>query len=196
MLVTAMVAAASACAGLCLVLLAVVGGLAGVSTPDLPAAPAGAATTTPIVSGPRATLLPDGLAAAPAGAPASVIGIIAAGNQIVGKPYVYGGGHGLPLDQIAAGYDCSSSVAHLLWGGGLVPVDTDMTAAEFEHWGLPGPGRWVTLYASSDHVFMYVAGLRWDTHNAAGPGDGTTGIGWHPLVREDAGFVARHPPGM
>jgi hypothetical protein len=195
MLVTATVAAASACAGLCLVMLAVIGGLAAVSTRVGPAA-RGGPPTTPIVNGPSATLLPDGLAAAPAGAPASVVGIIAAGNQIVGKPYVYGGGHGLPLDQIAAGYDCSSSVAHLLWGGGLVPVDTDMTAAEFEHWGLPGPGRWVTLYASSDHVFMYVAGLRWDTHNAAGPGDGTPGIGWHPLVREDVGFVARHPPGL
>ena len=39
----------------------------------------------------------------------------------------------------------------------------------------PGPGRWVTIYASADHIFMYVAGLRWDTHNAAGPGDGTPG---------------------
>ena len=29
----------------------------------------------------------------------------------------------------------------------------------------------LTLYASAAHVFMYVAGLRWDTHNAAGPGD-------------------------
>jgi hypothetical protein len=54
----------------------------------------------------------------------------------------------------------------------------------------------VTIYASSDHVFMYVAGLRWDTHDAAGAGDGSTGIGWHPLVRSAAGFVARHPAGL
>ena len=66
----------------------------------------------------------------------------------------------------------------------------------FESWGLPGPGRWVTIYASPTHVFMYVAGLRWDTHDAAGPGDGSNGIGWHPLVRGDAGFVVRHPPGL
>ena len=45
-----------------------------------------------------ATLLPDGEAAAPSRAPAAVKGIIAAGNQIVGKPYVYGGAHGLPLN--------------------------------------------------------------------------------------------------
>ena len=43
---------------------------------------------------------------------------------------------------------------------------------------------------------MYVAGLRWDTHNAAGPDDGSAGIGWHPLIRSDAGFVARHPVGL
>ncbi len=141
-------------------------------------------------------LLPDGEAAAPASsAPAAVKGIIAAGNQIAGKPYVYGAAHGLPLNVAAPYYDCSSSVAHLLYGGGLLPVTADMTSSEFESWGLPGPGRWVTIYASPSHVYMYVAGLRWDTHDAAGPGDGTNGIGWHPLVRSDAGFVVRHPPG-
>ncbi len=148
------------------------------------------------VAGPHAQLLGDGQAVAPNGAPEAVKQMIAAGNQIAGKPYVYGGGHGLPLSVIAPAYDCSSSVSHLLWGGGLLGVDTDMTSAEFEDWGLPGPGRWVTLYASGDHVFMYVAGLRWDTHNAAGPQDGSSGIGWHPLVREADGFVARHPAGL
>jgi cell wall-associated NlpC family hydrolase len=157
-----------------------------------PPAPGGLPTTT----GPRAELLPSGQAAAPAGAPAAVRGIIAAGNQIAGKPYVYGGGHGLPLDQIAPAYDCSSSVEHLLYGGGLLPVSYDAASGALESFGLPGPGRWVTIYASADHVFMYVAGLRWDTHNAAGPGDGSTGIGWHPLIRESAGFVVRHPVGL
>lgn len=150
----------------------------------------------PVTTGPRAELLPNGDAAAPASAPAAVRGIIAAGNQIVGKPYVYGAAHGLPLNVVAAAYDCSSSVAHLLYGGGLLPVDADMTSAELESWGAPGPGRWVTLYASASHVYLYVAGLRWDTHNAAGPADGSTGIGWHPLVRSDAGFVVRHPAGL
>jgi hypothetical protein len=150
----------------------------------------------PITPGPRARLLPGGTAAAPAAAPAAVKGIIAAGNQIVGKPYQYGGGHGLALDQVAPTYDCSSSVEHLLYGARLLPVDYDAASGELESFGRPGPGRWVTIYASADHVFMYVAGLRWDTHNAAGADDGSTGIGWHPLVREDAGFVVRHPAGL
>jgi hypothetical protein len=152
--------------------------------------------SVPVTAGPRARLLADGQAAAPAAAPAAVKGIIAAGNQIVGKPYAYGGGHGLPLDEVAPWYDCSSSVEHLLYGGRLLSVDFDAASGYFETWGAPGPGRWVTIYASPDHIFMYVAGLRWDTHNAAGAGDGSTGIGWHPLVRESAGFVVRHPVGL
>jgi cell wall-associated NlpC family hydrolase len=155
-----------------------------------------AADAVPVTAGPRATVGADGLAAAPVDAPAPVKGMIAAGNQIVGKPYVYGGGHGVPLSEIAPAYDCSSSVEHLLYGAGLVPVDDGGASSALESFGAAGPGRWVTLYASADHVFMYVAGLRWDTHDAAGPGDGSAGIGWHPLVRSAAGFVARHPVGL
>jgi hypothetical protein len=158
--------------------------------------PAGVADGVPLSPGQRATLLPSGLTAAPQDAPDAVKGIIAAGNQIAGKPYLYGGGHGLPLDQIAPAYDCSSSVEHLLYGARLLPVTYGAASGDLESFGLPGPGHWVTIYANADHVFMYVAGLRWDTHNAAGPGDGFTGIGWHPLVRDSAGFVARHPVGL
>ncbi len=159
-------------------------------------APTAAASALPLTPGERAQLLPDGLAAAPAAAPPAVKEIIAAGNQIVGKPYQYGAGHGLPLSAVAPAYDCSSSVEHLLYGARLLPVTDGEASSQLEQFGLPGAGSWVTLYASPDHVFMYVAGLRWDTHNAAGRGDGSSGIGWHPLVRDAAGFVARHPVGL
>jgi hypothetical protein len=182
---------------------AVLGGVApAASTAPVPRAGDAAAcapsagTGVPLTPGPRATLLPDGAAAAPSGAPAAVKGIIAAGNAIVGRPYVYGAGHGLPLSEIAPAYDCSSSVEHLLYGGGLLPVSFGGPSGALESFGAAGPGRWVTVYASADHVFMYVAGLRWDTHDAAGPGDGSAGIGWHPLVRSAAGFTARHPVGL
>jgi hypothetical protein len=156
----------------------------------------GAAAGVPLTSGERARLLSGGLAAAPVLAPIAVKGMIAAGNQIAGKPYLYGAAHGAPLSEIAPAYDCSSSVEHLLYGGALLPVTYGAASGTLESFGQPGPGRWVTLYASADHVFMYVAGLRWDTYDAAGPGDGGTGIGWHPLVRSAAGFVARHPVGL
>jgi hypothetical protein len=150
----------------------------------------------PLAPGSRAGLLAGGLAAAPIDAPAAVRAMIAAGNQIAGKPYVYGAGHGLPLSQIAPAYDCSSSVDHILYGAGLLAAGDTEASGQLESFGLPGPGRWVTIYASASHVFMYVAGLRWDTHNAAGPEDGSAGIGWHPLVRDAAGFVVRHPAGL
>jgi hypothetical protein len=154
------------------------------------------ATGVPMTAGNRARLLANGLAAAPASAPLAVREIIAAGNQIAGRPYVYGASHGLPLSDVAPAYDCSSSVEHLLYGARLLPVTYAVPSGTLESFGAPGPGRWVTLYANPDHVFMYVAGLRWDTHDAAGAGDGSSGIGWHPLVRDAAGFVARHPVGL
>jgi hypothetical protein len=163
---------------------------------DPSACAAGSVSVVPVTSGERARLLPSGLSAAPVNAPPAVKEMIAAGNRIVGKPYLYGGGHGLPLSEIAPAYDCSSSVEHLLYGGGLLPVTFDAPSGTLESFGQPGPGTWVTLYASPEHVFMYVAGLRWDTHNAAGAGDGSGGIGWHPLIRSAAGFVARHPMGL
>jgi hypothetical protein len=181
-------------------------GQSSVQHPNLSAAPVGAAdpaacspaavTGVPLTAGERARLLPNGLAAAPVRAPPAVQAMIAAGNEIAGKPYLYGGGHGLPLSAVAPAYDCSSSVEHILYGGGLLPGAYDGPSGALESVGEPGPGRWVTLYANADHVFMYVAGLRWDTHDAAGPGDGSAGIGWHPLIRSAAGFVARHPLGL
>ncbi len=64
-----------------------------------------------------AKLLPSGYAAAPADAPAAVQQAIFAANQIVGRPYVYGGGH---QAFIASGYDCSGTVSYALHGGSLL----------------------------------------------------------------------------
>src|SRR5437764_5094500 len=121
-----------------------------VSTPagsqDPAACAPGGATGVPLTPGDRARLLSSGRAAAPADAPLAVKQMIAAGNQIVGKPYLYGGGHGLPLGQIAPSYDCSSSVEHLLYGAGLLPVTYDAPSGLLESFGAPGPGAWVTVY--------------------------------------------------
>jgi hypothetical protein len=58
-------------------------------------------------------------------------------------------------------------------------------------WGEPGPGRWVTIYASPTHVFMEVAGLRFDTS-----GQRVTGSRWQNGGRSTAGFAVRHPAGL
>src|SRR5690606_597821 len=50
----------------------------------------------------------DGKAYPPANAPIEVQKAIWAGNEIVGKPYKYGGGHARVKD---TGYDCSGTVS-------------------------------------------------------------------------------------
>jgi cell wall-associated NlpC family hydrolase len=135
-----------------------------------------------------ATLGPDGLAIAPADAPPEVQAVIAAANNIVGKPYRYGGGHGKWED---SGYDCSGSESYALHGGGLVSRPHDST--EFESWGEAGPGEWITSYANSGHSYMVVAGLRFDT----GWNDSTSsGPKWSTKMRPSRGYVVRHPDGL
>ena len=80
--------------------------------------------------------------------------MIAAGNAIATLPYIYGGGH---ASFQANGYDCSGSVSYALAAAGL--VSSPMVSGDFENWGDPGPGRWITVYANADHVWMEVAGL-------------------------------------
>jgi len=137
-------------------------------------------------TGPTATVGPDGLAVAPAGAPPQVQQIIAAGNQIASKPYKYGGGHGKWND---SGYDCSGSVSFALASAGL--LNSSLTSGQLASWGEPGKGKWVTIYASDGHVFMEVAGIRFDTGAQR-----VTGSRWAPDGRSTAGFVARHPAGL
>jgi hypothetical protein len=141
------------------------------------------------VPGDVAKILSDGLAAAPADAPAAVQQAIWAGNQLIGLPYVYGGGHG---SFTSSGYDCSGSVSFALHGGVLLSAPMD--SAEFFDWGRPGRGRWVTVYTSAGHAFVEIAGIRLDT-STAGDIDGLSGPRWRPLLSATAGYVARHPNG-
>jgi peptidoglycan hydrolase-like protein with peptidoglycan-binding domain len=147
-----------------------------------------AAEPVPLKLGPgqRATVGPDGLAIAPASAPTLVQAIIAAGNKIAKKPYIYGGGHGKWED---AGYDCSSSVSYALHGAGL--LDQSMASGGFMNWAEPGPGKWVTTYANPGHMYMVVAGLRFDTS-----GRSATGTRWHGELRPTSGYAIRHPRGL
>jgi septal ring factor EnvC (AmiA/AmiB activator) len=127
-----------------------------------------------------------GFAQAPAGAPEAVRLVIAAGNAISGLPYSYGGGH---ASFQAAAYDCSGSVSYALAAAGLVSSPLDSTS--FESWGEPGPGKYITVYANAGHAYMYVGGWRFDT-SALSSG----GTRWTQSTRSNAGFIARHPPGL
>jgi peptidoglycan hydrolase CwlO-like protein len=127
-----------------------------------------------------------GMVQPPPGAPAAVREVIAAGNAIATLPYIYGGGH---ASFHANGYDCSGSVSYALAAAGL--VSSPMVSGQFETWGDPGPGRWITIYANAGHVWMTVAGWRFDTVALA-----EIGTRWARGGGEFAGFVVRHPPGL
>ena len=148
------------------------------------------------VPGGHATLGADGLARAPENAPDAVKRMIAAGNKISDRPYLYGGGH--PAFLTGWGLDCSSSTSYLLHAGGLLGTSA-LISGGFETYGDPGPGKWVTIYANADHVFMRVAGLRNDTSDYNTPGSPTAGQDgprWRLGPRYEAGFVVRHPRGL
>ena len=113
--------------------------------------------------------------------------MIEGGNAIYNFPYIWGGGHGSFVDK---GYDCSGSVSYALANAGL--LNRPLVAADFMHWGQPGRGKWITIEASGGHVYMYVAGLRYDTSGRSGP----RGSRWQTAPRSNAGFVAVHPPGL
>jgi cell wall-associated NlpC family hydrolase len=150
-----------------------------------------AADTKPqlLVPGSRARYV-KGLAAAPMSAPAPVQQIIWAGDQIVGLPYIYGGGHG---SFVSSGYDCSGTVSFALHGAGLLAAPED--SSELMDFSGEGIGRWVTIFSNPEHAYMAVAGLRLDTSSANDPSD-LQGPRWRPLRPANSGFTIRHPLGL
>jgi cell wall-associated NlpC family hydrolase len=159
----------------------------GSYTPPSPAERRRVYTATHPVGGNDSALLLNRTALAPASAPDPIRAMISAANLIVGQPYVWGGGHGSFQSK---GYDCSGAVSYALAGAGL--LQTPMTSGAFMGYGAPGPGQWLTIYASPTHVYAVIAGLRWDT---VGDARGS-GPRWHPYDAYPQGFVARHVPGL
>ena len=177
-----------------------------------------AALGTPLVPGTKARILPSGDAAAPAGAPAVVQQMIAAGNRIDRFPYSYAGGHGAVAQTMnqtqpdpaafpgaeengGPGYDCSSATDYVLYAGGFgqsLLQDQAPASTTLESVGDPGPGRWVTIFANAGHAYIEVAGIYFDTAAGLGnpPNPPSTGPRWSTVGTGPAGFVARHPFGL
>ena len=162
----------------------------------------------PLTPGQIAKILPSGLAAAPQDAPRAVKLAIAAGNQLIDKPYIYGGGHGHPLTELDAGYDCSGSTSFVLHGA-RVFADYAEDSTELENYGQAGPGQWITVYANSAHAFIAVAGIVLDTawYAPVQPTSPGSGPRWQPAsiipaqyagdeADGNGGFVQRHPAGL
>ena len=151
-------------------------------------------TTTPAAPvGPpgRAKLRKDGTAVAPADAPANIQAAIAAGNAIHTYPYRWGGGHRSFTD---TGYDCSGAVSYVLHAAGFLtsPMPSGPLASS---WGLPGKGRWITVYANASHAYMVVAGLRFDTSAVGERLNQGSGPRWRKTKRKARGYTAKYYPG-
>ncbi len=154
----------------------------------------GGAVFTPPPPPPEEAAIVNGRAVAPASAPPRVQAAIAAANEIVEKPYVYGGGHRPFTGRLARGYDCSGAVSQALYGGRFLRSPLD--SSSFMRWARKGVGRWITVYTAPSHAYVVIAGLRFDTSmrdpDAPGPG---TGPRWSTRLRTSGSFVARHPRG-
>jgi hypothetical protein len=166
-------------------------------------------STAPVeyIPGERARLLPtDGhVALIPTGVPPVVQAMLMAGNELQDLPY---GPTGHPDPLGAASEDCSSTLNYVLYRSGVRSIGEILRenplAQDYVDWGEPGPGRWVTIYATTeptDHVFIVIAGLRLDTsHDGTdvGPNRYENGPRWRILsyIPTWAHWSVRHPPGL
>jgi cell wall-associated NlpC family hydrolase len=144
----------------------------------------GSSSPTPLV---KAWISRRGFAHISPDAPNKVKRLIRAGNEIAKAPYKYGGGHGTWND---SGYDCSGSVSYVLHHAGLLD-GLARPSGGFMDWRFAGRGKWVTVYAHSGHMFLTVAGIRFDTTDRER--DGTR---WHRDMRSTSGYAIRHPGGI
>jgi hypothetical protein len=144
------------------------------------------ATLTPVPGG--SSVGGNGTIPIPTGVPEVVGRVIAGGNAIADFPYIWGGGHDSSF--VSDGYDCSGSVSYALAAGGL--LGAPLVSGELAHWGDPGPGRWITIYANAGHTFMDVDGVWFDTAGRSGPYASRWLLATPPLQ----GYAVRHPPGL
>ena len=70
-------------------------------------------------------------------------------------------------------------------------LDSPLVSGAFASWGSKGPGRWITIYANGGHVYMVVAGMRFDTSARS-----RTGSRWTTEMRSASGFAVTHPKGL
>jgi hypothetical protein len=159
------------------------------TTTPVPGAPAG----EPVVAPPAnaATILPNGKAMPPAGAPYPIRRAIKAANKIHRKTYIWGGGH---RSFKARGYDCSGAVSYVLHAAGL--LSSPLVSGQLAFWGAPGPGAWITVFANRTHTYMVVAGLRYDTSPRGESVDQGRGPRWRFTLRAPTGFAVRHWNGL
>jgi cell wall-associated NlpC family hydrolase len=142
-----------------------------------------------------------GASASGAGDP-RVQSMVQEANSLIGKPYVWGGGHNNFGPQ--SGYDCSGFVSAVLHAGGYLtsPQDTETlpSAAGIES----GPGQYVTIYdrttpGQQGHVIMAINGQFYESGGEQGSWGGGGGV--EKISTPSASYLSTfnlilHPAGL
>jgi hypothetical protein len=164
-------------------------------------------TAGPTTPGAAAQILPDGLAAIPQDAPADVQAAIAAGNRIIDTSYSQERQPNM-LTTVMSSYDCSGSTDFVLYNAGLNTPQVDVgnriagDSTLLETYGSPGPGQWITVYASANHAFIQIAGIVLDTAHWTSTTPAGSGPRWQPAsilpsqLADGNTWTQRHPPGL
>ena len=133
----------------------------------------------------------------PSGGP-KVQAMIKLADALLGKPYVYGGGHaGFVTNETSlSGFDCSGFVSAVLHAGGYLSAPVDTTALPDQAGILPGPGQLVTIYdralpGQDGHVIIEIDGQFYESGGRAGPWGGGGGV--MKIRRPDADYLAAFP---
>ena len=115
-------------------------------------------------------------------------------DSLVGKPYVYGGGHSGWGPQ--TGYDCSGFVSAVLHAGGLLTSPVDTTALPSQPGMVSGPGQYVTVYdralpGQSGHVIIQINGQFYESGGMHGAWGGGGGV--QKIATPSAAYLATFP---
>jgi cell wall-associated NlpC family hydrolase len=135
-------------------------------------------------------------------APAQVQAMTNMANSLVGKPYVYGGGHSGWGPQ--AGYDCSGFVSVVLHAGGYLSQPVDTVTLPQQAGMESGPGQYVTVYdralpGQNGHVIIDIDGQFYESggsHGSWGGGGGVEKIGTPSAEYLSTFPTVLHPAGL
>ncbi len=158
-------------------------------------AQAGLGVGTAAQSGLANTALTGGSGlAAPSSSDPRIQAMVSEADSLLGKPYVYGGGHAGWAP--STGYDCSGFVSAVLHAGGYLSQPVDTTSLPDQPGIEAGPGQHVTIYdralpGQSGHVIIEIDGQFYESGGSAGPWGGGGGV--EKIGRPSAAYLADFP---
>jgi cell wall-associated NlpC family hydrolase len=120
--------------------------------------------------------------------------MVSMADSLIGKPYVFGGGHaGFGP---SSGYDCSGFVSAVLHAGGYLSAPADTTSLPSQPGIEAGPGQHVTIYdraqpGENGHVIIEIDGQFYESGGERGPWGGGGGVA--KIGRPSAAYLATFP---